>query len=117
MLWRFKKSLVKDLEPSNWAAAALGPKILSLASLKASTMPATNGASGPTMVRSMAAFCAKFTKPGMSITSISTFSIFGSCLVPGLPGATRVHHYQQLKLSSALSDGSGYSTALKLKLS
>ena len=52
MPWRARKSLVKALEPSSRAAAAVGPKQRRPAASKASTMPATSGASGPTIVRS-----------------------------------------------------------------
>src|SRR5690554_6450977 len=51
MLCRAKKSLLKALEPSNCAAAWVGPKMVKPAARKRSTTPRTNGASGPTMVK------------------------------------------------------------------
>ena len=48
--------LQKTLLPSSWAAPLEGPKTRSFSVWKASTMPATSGASGPTMVRSTT-FC------------------------------------------------------------
>ena len=63
MLWRFKKSFVNDLDPSSCAPALLGPKIVKPSFSKASTTPATSGASGPTMVRPMPFFLANETRP------------------------------------------------------
>ena len=40
---------MKALEPSNLAAYLLGPKTLTLRFFKKSTMPLTQGSSGPTM--------------------------------------------------------------------
>src|SRR5690554_4011916 len=89
MAWRARKSLVKDLEPSSWAAPALGPKIERPASRKRSTTPATSGASGPTMVRSTPSSRAKASRPSRSSTPISTLASPGSRAVPALPGATK----------------------------
>ena len=89
MLWRAKKSLVNAFEPSSCAAACVGPKIISPSFVNASTTPATSGASGPTIVSSTSLPFAKDTRPAMSLTSIATFSSFGSVAVPALPGATK----------------------------
>jgi hypothetical protein len=47
-------SLEKIFEPSSWAPCLSGPKTGSPSAWKASTMPATSGASGPTTVSSTA---------------------------------------------------------------
>jgi hypothetical protein len=48
---RSHSALVKPLEPSSCAAAALGPKTAIPASFSASASPSTSGASGPTTTR------------------------------------------------------------------
>ena len=75
-------------EPSTCAAAALGPKMRSPASVNRSAMPATSGASGPTTVRSTECSCAHASRPSMSSARTETFSTRGSRAVPALPGAT-----------------------------
>ncbi len=89
MAWRARKSLVKDLDPSSWAAPWVGPKIASPASRKRSTTPSTSGASGPTMVRPTLSRRAKSTSPSRSDTAISTLVSPVSRAVPALPGATK----------------------------
>jgi len=54
ILLRAKKSFENALEPSSCAAPLLGPKHLRLFSSNKSTTPLTNGASGPTTVKSIA---------------------------------------------------------------
>ena len=53
MRWRRRKSLVNAFDPSRRAALRDGPKQRRFAAAKRSTMPATSGPSGPTMVRSI----------------------------------------------------------------
>ena len=89
ILWRARKSLVNAFEPSNWAAAWVGPKIFNPAARNASTTPITSGASGPTMVNPICLSWANFTKAGISVAEIFTFSTFCSNAVPALPGATK----------------------------
>ena len=48
-----QRSFINPLEPSNWAALALGPNALMPAFFSLSTRPATNGASGPTTTKSI----------------------------------------------------------------
>ena len=86
MLWRTMNALAKSLEPSNCAAAWVGPKILRLAAWNASTTPAASGASGPTIVICICSSCANFTKS--ATLEIGTLIISGSVAVPALPGAT-----------------------------
>src|SRR5436305_3501271 len=79
------RSLVKPLEPSSRAAAALGPNTASPAARRASATPATRGASGPTTTRSMPfAWVAAITASG-SHGSMATQSAHRE--IPGLPGA------------------------------
>ena len=80
-------SLVKALLPSSWAAARDGPMQGIEAASIASVMPATSGASGPGMTRSISLSCAKAIRAGKSSTPIGTHSATGA--MPGLPGA---HH-------------------------
>ncbi len=80
-------SLVKVLLPSSWAAAREGPMQGIEAASMASAMPATSGASGPGMTRSISLSCANATRAGKSSTPIGTHS--ANCAMPGLPGA---HH-------------------------
>src|SRR5438309_1687855 len=79
------KSLVKPLEPSSWAAAALGPNTRMPAARSASATPATNGASGPITTRSIACRCARLTIAAGSQGSSATQSAHRA--IPGLPGA------------------------------
>src|SRR5690606_5442655 len=51
-------------------------------------MPATSGASGPTMVRATSLSRAKCASAVLSSTSMAMFSTFASRAVPALPGAT-----------------------------
>ena len=89
MLWRVKKSLAKDFEPSNWAAVCVGPKIFKPFARKASTIPATSGASGPTMAKPIWFSWANCTKAVKSVPEMATFSMPSSNAVPALPGATK----------------------------
>src|SRR4249919_566385 len=79
------KSLVKPLEPSSSAAAALGPKTATPAARSASATPATSGASGPITTRSMASLWASATTAVASHGSAATHS--AQRAMPGLPGA------------------------------
>ena len=79
------RSLVKPLEPSSWAAAALGPNTAMPAARNASATPATSGASGPTTTRSIARAWASSTTAAASHGSIATHS--AQRAMPGLPGA------------------------------
>src|SRR4051794_37334946 len=79
------KSLVKPLEPSSWAAEALGPKTAIPAPRNASATPATSGASGPTTTRSIASRLARSTTALGSHGSSATQSAHRT--IPGLPGA------------------------------
>ena len=63
-----------------------GPKQARPAAANRSTMPATSGPSGPTMVKSMRSRSAKLSKRSVSVAAISTLKIFGSSAVPALPG-------------------------------
>ena len=63
--------------PRVCAARAVGPKIRRPAAVKASTMPATSGASGPTTVRSTPRLRATATQAGMSVAATATFSAIG----------------------------------------
>src|SRR5580658_10788923 len=86
--WRSRNSLAKALEPSSCAQRALGPKHFNPAAWKASTMPSTKGASGPTMVRSTRSRWARLTSAAMSSAATATLRTFGSAALPALPGAT-----------------------------
>src|SRR3982751_865199 len=79
------KSLVKPFEPSSWAASALGPNTAIPSSRNALPTPATSGASGPMMTRSMLLVAASETTAPGSHGSISTQS--AQRAIPGLPGA------------------------------
>src|SRR4051794_7704738 len=79
------RSLVKPLEPSNCAAAALGPNTAMPTSRNASATPATSGASGPTTTRSIASRLARSTTAAGSHGSTATQSAHRA--MPGLPGA------------------------------
>ena len=65
---------------------AVGPKIGSPDSINSSTMPKAKGASGPTIVKSIFSFRAKFFKPWISKSDISR--LVATDLVPAFPGAT-----------------------------
>src|SRR5260221_10199138 len=80
-----QRSLVNPLEPSSWAAAALGPNTAILAPRSASATPATSGASGPTTTRSIASRLARSATALGSHGSIATQS--AQRAIPGLPGA------------------------------
>src|SRR5882757_2607744 len=88
MRWRRRKSLLNAFDPSRRAAARLGPKHGRCAAVKRSTIPATSGPSGPTMVSAMSSRCANSSRASMSSAAISTLLVFGSSAVPALPGAT-----------------------------
>src|SRR5215831_2109079 len=88
MAWRRRNSLAKALEPSSLAAARRGPKQLRPASAKASTIPATSGASGPTMVRPTRSARASWRRAAMSSAATRTLRTRGSPAVPAFPGAT-----------------------------
>src|SRR5580704_1824657 len=88
MRWRFRKSLVNAFEPSRRAAACEGPKQARPAAVNRSTMPATSGPSGPTMVSAAAWRTANSSKPSMSSAGMSTLQTLGSSAVPAFPGAT-----------------------------
>ena len=85
---RIKNSFVKRLLPSNSAHILFGPKALRPASFKRSTIPITNGTSGPTIVKSIFSFFANATKPSISLALIATFVKASS--VPPFPGATKI---------------------------
>ena len=51
MLYFLRRSLRKPLEPSSLAASLVGPKHGMSAAMRASAMPSTRGASGPTTTR------------------------------------------------------------------
>src|SRR5450755_2337431 len=78
-------SFENALEPSSWAAAALGPKQSTPAARRASPSPATSGASGPITTRSTPSASAAATSASTSsdATSISR----ASPAIPALPGA------------------------------
>src|ERR1700759_615802 len=78
-------SLQNALEPSRRAASLVGPKQRILASVSASTTPATSGASGPTTTRSgLISRAAPRTAPG---SARSTGRVSASRAMPTLPGA------------------------------
>src|SRR5690349_5913667 len=81
------KSLVKPLDPSSCAAAALGPNTAIPAARSASAAPATSGASGPITTRSIALVLARSTTAAGSHGSSATHS--AQRAMPGLPGAAR----------------------------
>src|SRR5690348_3264907 len=85
MLFALHRSLVKPLEPSSCAAAALGPNTAMPACRSASPTPATSGASGPTTTRSMPCVRAKSTTASGSHGSIARH--WAHRAIPGLPGA------------------------------
>src|SRR6185437_5685470 len=89
MRWRFRKSLVKAFEPSRRAAARDGPKHARPAAAKRSTIPATSGPSGPTMVSPMSSRAAKANSPSMSSADTSMLRTLGSSAVPAFPGAAK----------------------------
>src|SRR6476661_2996355 len=79
------RSLVKPLEPSSCAAAALGPNTAMPLSRSASATPATSGASGPMTTRSIAsAFASRTTVVG---SHGSAWMHSAQRAMPGLPGA------------------------------
>ena len=88
MPWRRMNSLAKAFEPSSRAAARRGPKQGRPAAAKASTTPATRGASGPISVRSMRSERASARSSATSSAATLTLRTFGSPAVPALPGAT-----------------------------
>jgi hypothetical protein len=82
---RAQRSLANPLEPSNRAAAAVGPNARTPAMLNRSTRPAHSGASGPTTTSSMRCRRAKSTSRSRSSAAIGTQS--ASSAIPALPGA------------------------------
>ena len=85
IFWRAKNSFIKAFEPSNLAAALLGPKIFSPWLLKISTTPSLRAFSGPTTQSSILLSFAQVASSSKPF--ISTFvAIFA---VPALPGATK----------------------------
>ena len=66
----------------------LGPKQGRPAAWNASTMPATSGPSGPTIVRPTPSRRASSTSAGMFVGGDGDVAHFGSAAVPALPGAT-----------------------------
>src|SRR5690242_1949845 len=80
-----QRSLVKPLEPSSCAAAALGPNTRIPAFRRASPTPATSGASGPMTTRSMPSFRARSTTASERTGSTATH--WAHRAIPGLPGA------------------------------
>src|ERR1700730_5848821 len=86
---RGRKSLVNAFEPPSWAALRDGPKQRRWAAVKRSTMPATKGTSGPTMVSAISSSIANLSNASMSSTAMSTLRTLGSKAVPALPGATK----------------------------
>ena len=84
-----RAELANALLPSRKAAALLGPKIHRSCSLKKSTIPSTNGCSGPTTVRAICSFVAKSTSLANWLGAISILVNFGVRLVPALPGAQK----------------------------
>src|ERR1700683_338172 len=91
MPWRSRNSLLKAFEPSSCAGACRGPKHASPRAVKASTTPATSGASGPMMVRSTRSAVASRSSASMSSAATLTLRTFGSLAVPALPGATSTY--------------------------
>src|SRR3954454_3438734 len=79
------KSLVKPLEPSSCAAAALGPNTAIPAARRASATPPTSGASGPITMRSTPLRCASSTTAAALHGSAATHSAHRP--IPGFPGA------------------------------
>src|SRR3954462_7654245 len=79
------KSLVKPLEPSSCAAAALGPNTGIPAARRASATPATSGASGPITTRSTPLRCANSTTAAALHGSAGTHCAHRP--IPGFPGA------------------------------
>src|SRR5690349_4918935 len=78
-------SLANALDPSNCAAAALGPKQAMPLARTASATPATSGASGPTTTRSAASSTARAATAAGSV-AVTSYSE-ATCAMPGLPGA------------------------------
>ena len=72
------------LEPSSFDAILFGPNTFILFSLKKSTIPSTNGFSGPTITRSILFSNIKSFNFSKSFISISIF--FDTWDVPALPG-------------------------------
>src|SRR5712692_2434000 len=85
MRWRRKKSLAKILLPSRRAFAAVGPTMARPAARKASTTPATSGASGPTTVRSASTDSAAARNASGEPSPAGTHS--PQRAMPGFPGA------------------------------
>ena len=88
MLWRCRKSLAKDLDPSSWAALPLGPRQRNPFSVKRSTIPSTSGPSGPMTVKLIPSSWANSQSRSVSSAAIAMFSTPFSCAVPAFPGAT-----------------------------
>ena len=84
----FIRSFENALDPSMIAAFLRGPNTLMFSFSKASTQPATNGSSGPTITKSIAFSFANATSLSKSITEISTHS--ASSAIPALPGAAYI---------------------------
>ena len=87
------KSFAKALLASIWAADFLGPKHGTFASVRASVIPFTSGASGPTTTKSTLFATQYFTTLSLSFgltAVVGTFSILFSFLVPALPGARNI---------------------------
>ena len=68
ILCRKQNSFVKLLDPSSFAASALGPNALIPAMVSLSMRPPTNGASGPTTTKSIDSFVQNLTKLSRSST-------------------------------------------------
>src|SRR6267378_6759029 len=80
-----QRSLAKLFEVSMRAARLSGPKIGRFCFLKVLTIPAPNGASGPTIVRSMVCFDANAASSSILLEPIGTQVAISA--MPGLPGA------------------------------
>src|SRR5690606_17905158 len=88
MPWRTRNSLVKAFEPSSCAGALRGPKQGRPRVSNRSTMPATSGTSGPTMVSATSSPAARSASASSWLTSMAMLRTLGSRAVPALPGAT-----------------------------
>ena len=77
---------VKNLEASSCAAALLGPKHSTFADCNKSATPATSGASGPIITKSMTLCFTKCNTASPSIMLSGTHSAIST--IPAFPGAT-----------------------------
>ena len=97
ILFLFINILENSLLDSSWDENLFGPKINNPFSLNKSTIPIAKGCSGPTIVKSIFSFNAKFKRA--SILSALIFTVLTIEAIPALPGAQNISDTLELFLT------------------